>query len=308
MYVPDIFATHQLIERRLPVVEHGVGSALGTGWGDAPDQSMGDAPKSKTGMGGKPETGMGSKPSKGTGEKPKKKLGKKLNQGTGEKPRGFCKDCPIPNRTAEPNNEIANSTTTTSGGYPADRAMVSTGRKGSMVKSPTGGGDERILAADGRSWTKRARSDAAKSDEEGRVMASDGRSWVKREDQTVSIASSRTMKSDSQRWGRREAVLQPRETVSRSDEPESKSTPEFLSNDFDWSRRSPGVVNFAKTMERANAVDKQPADADGFITVDKHFIPAPESTPFDLAERDHSDILWEFIPEGQSRVGSTVKS
>ncbi|KAJ9120759.1 hypothetical protein QFC22_002691 [Naganishia vaughanmartiniae] len=265
---------------------------------------------------------MGSKPKTGLGGQPKQKTGKEPKQGIGEsQSKELVRNLEVSARTAQPNNEIPNSTTTTSG-LPADRTMSSNEREKPVVK-PSTGGDERVLAADGRSWVKRGSFGQSGDDDDDRVMASDGRSWVKRDVASrVTTVSRSTMPSKSQRWGKKGPSLevQKREEVPGSDEvrltdsplspfePESGPTPAFLSNDFDWSRRSSDAVNLARKMERANADGDRSGHSDEFITVDKRSAPPSESTLSDVAKRDHSDILWEFIPEGQSRVGSTFKS
>jgi hypothetical protein len=105
----------------------------------------------------------------------------------------------------------------------------------------------------------------------------------------------------------RELTIRPANLILRSLAAETSSASDFLLNDFEWSRRSPDVVDVAKEMERANKDGAPPVHSDGFITVDRRSASHSESTSSDVAKRDHSDILWEFIPEGQSRVGSTLQ-
>lgn len=83
--------------------------------------------------------------------------------------------------------------------------------------------------------------------------------------------------------------------------------------DFDWSKRQ------GSTSDLADSPSDRPTQPDGFIMVDKRI--NPESRSQGLSERvdrdglatgarkrekrEVSDILWEFIPEGQSRIGRT---
>lgn len=88
-------------------------------------------------------------------------------------------------------------------------------------------------------------------------------------------------------------------------------------------QRANGNVEWDKRQEPSSDELAAPSDRvtqpDGFITVDKRNDPGPRShglfervTGAQLAEgssnkakREVSDILWEFIPEGQSRIGRT---
>jgi hypothetical protein len=90
------------------------------------------------------------------------------------------------------------------------------------------GSDDRILASDGRSWTKRVPSDAiaAEDGSDDRAMASDGRSWVKRTNgPSRADVDRKIMKTNGQTWGKRKLSSegQKREEVPRSNERESSS-------------------------------------------------------------------------------------
>ncbi|KAJ9107050.1 hypothetical protein QFC19_002919 [Naganishia cerealis] len=98
-----------------------------------------------------------------------------------------------------------------------------------------------------------------------------------------------------------------------------------LANDFEWSRRSPELADPAKrekgraaaaagarwsgigTAPESPTPDTDPerkGHSNGFIMVDKRSPPSSKPTFLVPIKRDHSDILWEFIPEDQTRMGS----
>jgi hypothetical protein len=88
-------------------------------------------------------------------------------------------------------------------------------------------------------------------------------------------------------------------------------------------QRAYGNVEWDKRQEPSSDELIAPSDRvtqpDGFITVDKRNDPEPRSqglfervtaaqlaqSSSNMAKREVSDVLWEFIPEGQSRIGRT---
>ncbi|KAJ9114875.1 hypothetical protein QFC20_001247 [Naganishia adeliensis] len=138
----------------------------------------------------------------------------------------------------------------------------------------------------------------------------------------------RVMEADGARWTKRvdgrgvcNGCIQEATSMPRSTGPDGQAfhhmtwsrISERANVDFDWSKRQ------GSTSDLADSPSDRPTQPDGFIMVDKRI--NPESRSQGLSERvardglatgarkrekrEVSDILWEFIPEGQSRIGRT---
>ena len=69
---------------------------------------------------------------------------------------------------------------------------------------------------------------------------------------------------------------------------------------FDWGKRQA-----ASESEKSTASQQRAGHPDGFITVDRSTLPSAVGASDRISKREESDIIWEFLPKGQSRIGGS---